>query len=160
MSYQHISLTSPLDGTVICSSTIDEESRVGSLLWSSVCLSDFFPESTRGLGFRERLCGNSPSFRGCFSESAALNFSLTSSTRFVLSPPLQIMTAAPIPHKKLPGMRIPVDQGGRSNLFKPHIVPQRKIWKIEFPSFKKQIQSAMLIGKALWVSVPWALYQV
>jgi hypothetical protein len=63
-------------------------------------------------------------------------------------------TAAVIPHKKLAGMRMAVLQAGRWNRFKPHIVPQRNIWNIEFPSFMKQIHKAVLIGKALCVSVP------
>jgi len=97
------------------------------------------------LEFREKLCGNCPSLGKDFSESAARKRSLTSSTRFVLSPPCQITTAAAIPHKKLAGIRIAVlhagrwnlPRGGESNLnidgflcpyrFKPHMVPHRKI---------------------------------
>lgn len=47
---------------------------------------------------------------------AARSLSRTFSTRFVFSPPRQIRTAATMPHKKAPGMSIPVDQAGLSKL--------------------------------------------
>lgn len=68
----------------------------------------------------------------------------TFSTRLVFFPPRPIKIAAAMPQRKLAGIKIPVDHGGRSNLKKrnlshlggpqeavpqyllrPHIVPQR-----------------------------------
>jgi hypothetical protein len=67
---------------------------------------------------------------GCFSASVARSLALTSSTRFERSPPLQMSTAAAIPHKKLAGMRVPVLQAGRWNL---------QVSEINYNSIKKVI---------------------
>lgn len=54
----------------------------------------------------------------CFSSMAKAlfrNFS-TSLTRLVFFPPCQMKIADAIPQRKLAGIKIPVDHGGRSNL--------------------------------------------
>ena len=110
---QDVSLVWLTGGTVMSSSiSIVGESgcwvfslRVGGGAGVSVSVRD-----------REKLCGNCPSLARDFSSSAARNRSLTSSTRFVLSPPFQITTAAAMPHRKLAGIRIPVLHAGRWNL--------------------------------------------
>lgn len=51
----------------------------------------------------------------CFSSMARalLRNCSTFSTRLVFFPPYQIRIAEAIPHRKLAGIKIPVDQGGR-----------------------------------------------
>ena len=63
----------------------------------------------------------------CFSSMARAffrNFS-TFSTRLVFFPPRQIKIADAIPQRKLAGIKVPVDHGGRSNL---RTQPQSPIW--------------------------------
>ena len=55
---------------------------------------------------------------GCFSSMARASFRNCSifSTRLVFFPPRQMKIADAIPQRKLAGIKIPVDHGGRSNL--------------------------------------------
>jgi len=55
---------------------------------------------------------------GCFSSMAKAFFRNCSifSTRLVFFPPCQMKIADAIPQRKLAGIKIPVDHGGRSNL--------------------------------------------
>ena len=99
----------------------------------------------------------------CFSSIARafLRNSSTFSTRLVFFPPRHMKIADMIPQRKLAGIKIPVDHGGRSNLMaklqsrtrtldvthylsRPHIVPHRITWKKELPSLKQHIVKAVL----------------
>jgi hypothetical protein len=99
----------------------------------------------------------------CFSSMARAFFKNCSifSTRLVFFPPRQIKIADAIPQRKLAGIKIPVDHGGRSNLrtqpqppiriyrrttylSRPHMVPHRITWKMELPSLKQHIVKAVL----------------
>jgi len=100
----------------------------------------------------------------CFSSMARAFFRncSTFSTRLVFFPPCQMKIADAMPQRKLAGIKIPVDHGGRSNLrtnnlshqydptnalqylSRPHIVPHRMTWKNELPSLKQQIINAVL----------------
>lgn len=94
--------------------------------------------------------------------SASRSLPSTCSVFLVLAPPLQMKIAAPIPQRKLAGIKLPVVQAGltnkrgkkvisagrdrvthRVNLFRPHIQPHNKIYS--FSSRQRQ-------GNAIYAS--------
>lgn len=102
----------------MCSSTA-MLSLFGSYLVGLRCLFELFRRigAWRSSDFSVSV----PMFRASLSRSS------TTAVRFVFWPPRQMNTPENIPHKKLAGIKIPVDQAGRWNLLSPHIVPHKII---------------------------------
>ena len=113
----------------------------------------------------------------CFSSMASAFFKncSTCSTRLVFFPPRQMKTAAAIAQRKLAGIKIPVDHGGRSNLrahnlshrygsagtllqylSRPHIVPHKITWKMELPSIRKHMIKAVLLKNISQLLSAWS----
>jgi hypothetical protein len=99
----------PTAGTIMCSSM-----AVSFVTSFSVSLTSEGREVTR---WRVPLILSVSKSGGVSASRAARRRSSTSSTRFVFWPPRHINTAAKIPQRKLAGIRVPVVQAGRVNLF-------------------------------------------
>ena len=106
-------------GTIIDSITMLSATRFSFLFAPSTVIEAL----ASGEDGRRVVClgeGNGdPRFDACRFSSMARAFfrnCSTLSTRLVFFPPRQMKIADAIPQRKLAGIKIPVDQGGRSNL--------------------------------------------